>query len=130
MIHLIFVLGLTAAAAAAAGFNIVGRTKKNRFNRRQLSHGQLPTPGTIPATITSVGTTQAQVVFAGVIVVASTPAYQVNGVAPTSVTNPTPGTFLLNYAATIATHTIVIPSNDPAIRTAQGGYVTAQSKTF
>lgn len=116
--------------AAAASMNIVKRTVVHRFDRRQLSYGQRPTPVGVPAAITSVTTTQAQVVFSPPVVVASLPQYLTNGVAPTVVTSPSPGTFLLTYAATIATHTLVIPQNDPAIRTAQGGYAIAQAKTF
>jgi hypothetical protein len=130
MHHLFLILGSCIGLAAVMKLGIVSRTIVHRFNRRQLSNGQKPAAPTIPAVITSVTTTSATVVFAGVIVVNSLPQYLCNGVAPTSSVQSPAGTFTLTYAATIATHTMVIPSNDPAIRTSAGGYATAQSKTF
>lgn len=113
---------------------LMGLTRVNvhRRSRRDLGRNQYPSPNAFAATITSVGTQQAQAVFPTAIVLKGIPQWSVSsglGV-PTSVVLSNSTTLLLNYSGTIATKTMTVPAGDPSIHSQTGATVAAQSKTF
>ncbi|MGN6368148.1 MAG: hypothetical protein ACTHN5_07810 [Phycisphaerae bacterium] len=65
------------------------------------------------------------------VVVTGLPNFTVQGVKPTAVTKVSAGVFDLTYAsAVVATNVFVVDANDPAVRSAAGGFLTPGSVTF
>jgi hypothetical protein len=59
-------------------------------------------------------------------VYASIPKITVQGVLPTAIAQINASTFDLTYASSVvATNVVVVPSNDPGIRSVAGGFLNA-----
>ena len=126
---LFFLIGCLALTAVTR-LGIIARTKVHRFNRRQLSHGQSVAPAPMVPTITSIGASEAQVVYPTSIILNGTPAWSITGGALSGYVLTSPTTLTVNSSVAIATHTLTIPGSDPAVRNAQGAYSAPASKTF
>lgn len=131
---LAFALGILVGVArlllALKELFMIRRPVKTRFNRRRPDPAQMAQPVDGVATPT-IASGNVLLTFNVPVSLSGTPAITNEGVLPVGATRPTPTTVLLDYAApVVSTDVLVIPANDPAIRTNTGGYAQALSYTF
>lgn len=103
----------------------------SRRNRRTIKPDS-PTVGVDSRAIVSISAGKMLLTFDTAVVVRGVPqSIKVAGVAPVAVTQPTPQTVLLEYAApVVAGQAWVIGHKDTAVRSSTGGYAVAAAGTF
>lgn len=109
---------------------MIRRPVKTRLNPRRPDPSQPRNPTHVTA-VATISSTNVLLTFAVPISLNGIPQFTVQGVLPVAATRPTATTVLLDYTASVvATNVLIIPDLDPAIRTAQGGYVNPLTYTF
>lgn len=104
---------------------MIRRPNRHTRNRASTDPSNRPTGGNVGGTF-SVVATKLRVAVNGPVSLNGIPQITVQGVLPTAVTIVNPTTFDLTYAAAVVvTNAYAVPSNDPAIRTSTGGYLSA-----
>jgi len=108
---------------------IIGRKQlKNRTSRSRATANR-PIPVCPISIVTATkGTTAITLVLSAPVTLKGTPAYttSVAGVTAISATLTNPTTLVVTFSASIAAATtITIPFEEPAMRSASGGYLTA-----
>jgi hypothetical protein len=107
------------------------RTPSRRRNRGSFDPSNVPV-GTPAVATSAVATNKWSIAFSVPVAVRGVPAsFKVNGVGATAVTVTDAQHVLLTFAVNVAAgQTWVIGANDPAIRTANGGFVASAAGTF
>jgi len=109
---------------------MIRRTIKHRRSKTRPVPGNVPQGTPVVVVMTLVGG-QIQCDFSMPVSVSGTPAVTSQGVLPTGCTVNSATRITLAYAdAVIATNVGVYPPNDPAVRSANGGFVVPATTTF
>jgi hypothetical protein len=107
---------------------MIRRPIRHTRNRNRPDPSNRPR-GTDSVATASIVATKLQLDFDQPVSVDGIPRILVQGAAPTSVVQDNATRVTLDYAAAVvATNILIIPANDPAIRTRTGGYVVAGSE--
>jgi hypothetical protein len=104
----------------------IKRPQRIQRNRRGRSKNVNPLRLTLVPSIIDFVTPNITLTFPVPVVLTGLPQWLTNtGKLPDSATRPTPNTVVMHYDTPGSVTTVTVPENDPAIRSASGGYAAA-----
>lgn len=123
-------LAIGIAALLAGGLNMIRKPQTHRRDRRRLDPSQVPQPTPIVATVSSTGTTNVSIAFDQPVVVKDTIGIAVEDLTVSEQVVVDAQHLTLVASGNVAGKEWTLPTNDPAVRNAQGGFVAAATGTF